>query len=67
MRQNRRGKLPADAEHGIERGHGFLEHHADLAAAPTICWRCCGWITSPTTTPARCPADNASCWNSAAH
>ena len=27
------GDLPADAVHRVERGHGFLENHADLAAA----------------------------------
>ena len=28
----RLGKLPPDGQHGIERGHGLLEHHRDLAA-----------------------------------
>ena len=29
----RLGDLPADGQHGIERGHRLLEHHADVAAA----------------------------------
>src|SRR5207302_4863193 len=27
------GDLPADGEHGVERSHRLLEHHADVAAA----------------------------------